>query len=327
MNAYAVIMAGGGGERLWPLSRGGEPKQFFSLFESKPLIRHAADRLKGLFPAERILVVTAKSFVRRTRKELPELPSANIIAEPCRRNTAPAVALATREVAKRGGNDAVCCILTADHLIKPVGAFQSALRRAIRRAEKGGAIVTLGIKPTFPATGYGYINAASKPIRFTEKPDAKTAAKFLKQGTYYWNSGMFVFRTDTMSAALREFAPEVARLLDARRPLALYPDLKPISIDYAVMEHYDRIQVIPASFRWSDVGTWKSVSEQLPVDRDGNAVIGRAKLIDVRDSLVISDDGHLTAVLGLDNVVVVHTPEATFVCAKDRSEDVRKLLR
>ena len=326
MNVFAVIMAGGSGERLWPLSTPERPKQFVTLFGGRPLIRHAADRLAGFVPPGNVLVVTAKSLVAQTRKALPALPAKNILAEPCRRNTAPAVALATREVKRRGGADAVCCILTADQLMEPAAAFRKALKKAAAVAAKDRKIVTLGIRPTYPATGFGYIDSAAEPPRFVEKPDAKTAARFLKKGTYLWNSGMFIFRADVMEAALRAHSPGTARLLDARDWRALYPSLESISIDYAVMEKTKDIAVVPAAFDWDDVGSWNSVQGRFAHDADGNTCLGRAAVHGAKNALVVSTDDHLTAVLGLEDVVVVHTDRATLVCAKSKAQEVKKLL-
>ena len=326
MNVYAVIIAGGSGERLWPLSTPERPKQFVTLFGGKPLIRHAMDRLEGLVEPSNVLVVTARSLVAQTKKALPKLPAKNILAEPCRRNTAPAVALATREAKKRGGSDAVCCILTADQLMEPEAEFRKVLRKAIGVAAKARKIVTLGIRPTYPATGFGYIDAAAEPPRFVEKPDAKTAARFLKKGTYLWNSGMFIYRVDVMEAALREFAPDTARLLAAGDWKRIYPSLESISIDYAVMEKTKDIAVVPASFRWDDVGSWNSVPERFEHDGDGNTRIGKTAVYDAKGSVVISTPDHLAAVVGLDDVVVVHTDKVTLVCAKSKAQDVKKLV-
>lgn len=326
MKVFAVIIAGGSGERLWPLSTPERPKQFVTLFGGKPLIRHAMDRLAGFVPAERTLVVTAKNLVAQTRKALPSLPKANVIAEPCRRNTAPAIALATREAKKRGGTDSVCCILTADQLMEPAAKFRAALKKAVALAAKSGKIVTLGIKPTYPATGFGYIDTAAKPPRFVEKPDARKAAKFLKKGTFLWNSGMFIYRVDVMESALREFAPDTARLLDAKDWKKVYPSLESVSIDYAVMEKTKDIAVVPASFRWDDVGSWNSVPDRFEHDGDGNTRIGKTAVYDARGSVVISTPDHLAAVVGLDDVVVVHTDKVTLVCAKSKAQDVKKLV-
>lgn len=326
MNVFAVIIAGGSGERLWPLSTPERPKQFVELFGGKPLIRHAMDRLAGFVSPSNVLVVTAKSLVAQTKKALPALPAKNILAEPCRRNTAPAVALATREAKKRGGSDAVCCILTADQLMEPAAEFRKALKKAVSLAYRGRKIVTLGIKPTYAATGFGYIDTASEPPRFVEKPDARKAARFLKKGTYLWNSGMFIYRADVMEAALREFASDTARLLDAKDWKRIYPSLESISIDYAVMEKTKAIAVVPASFRWDDVGSWNSVPGRFEHDADGNTRIGKTAVYDAKGSVVISTPDHLTALVGLKDVVVVHTDKVTLVCAKSKAQDVKKLV-
>lgn len=327
MNVFAIIIAGGSGERLWPLSTPERPKQFVTLFGGKPLIRHAMDRLAGFVPDGNVLVVTAKSLVAQTKKALPSLPPGNILAEPCRRNTAPAVALATREAMRRGGADAVCCILTADQLMEPETEFRKVLKRAVPLAFRNRKIVTIGVRPTYPATGFGYIDTESDPPRFVEKPDAKRAARFLKKGSYLWNSGMFIYRADVMESALRDFAPDTARLFDARDWRKIYPSLESISIDYAVMEKTGDIAVVPASFRWDDVGSWNSVPERFEHDRDGNTRIGKTAVYDARGSVVISTPEHLTALVGLKDVVVVHTDRVTLVCAKSKAQDVRKLVR
>ena len=326
MKVFAVIIAGGSGERLWPLSTPEHPKQFITLFGGKPLIRHAMDRLKGLVKPSQVLVVTAKSLVPQTRKALPALSKANILAEPCRRNTAPAIALAVREAKKRGGSDAVCCILTADQLMDPEAEFRKSLKRAIMVAAKDRKIVTIGIRPTYAATGFGYIDTAAKPPRFTEKPDAKKAARFLKKGSYLWNSGMFIFRTDVMESALRAFAPDTARLLDAKNWKAVYPSLESVSVDYAVMEKTKDLAVVPAAFRWDDVGSWNSVPNRFEHDADDNTRLGKTAVYDTKGSVVVSTSDHLAAVVGLKDVVVVHTDKVTLVCAKSKAQDVKRLL-
>ena len=257
---YAVILSGGSGERFWPLSTSNRPKQFLSVFGGKSLIRQAVDRLKGLVPFERILVITADMLVKATRRELPELPRANIVAEPCRRDTAAAVATACGVVERLGGAEAVAAILTADQLMRDVSAFRRVLADAARAAAATGDIVTMGVAPDYPATGFGYIQvgepvplrtktAFHRAVRFVEKPDAKTAAKYLASGKYAWNAGMFVWKVATMKAALVARAPALAILEAAvadrknRVPAVLatlYPQLPRISIDYAVMEKVRR---------------------------------------------------------------------------------------
>ena len=346
--AYAVIMAGGGGERLWPVSTPKRPKQFVDIFGGKPLIRHAFDRLRGLIPPERTLVVTSSRLVPQTRRALPEIPAANIVGEPCRRDTAAAVAVACGLVARLGGQDAVGCILTADQLMKPEKVFRETLRDAIRAAAKFDSIVTMGIVPDHPATGYGYIECGDAvdvgtttrvfaAKRFVEKPDETTARRYLKTGRFRWNAGMFVWRArvmaDAFAAAAPDFSPLIASVASAKSVPALlrraYPTLRAISVDFAVMERVKNILVAESRFVWDDVGSWQAISNHFPADGAGNVCLGETALMDVRDSIVVSSDGHrhMTAVVGLSDVVVVHTPAATLVCPRERAQDVKKLVK
>ena len=345
MNAYAIIMAGGNGERLWPLSTPQNPKQFVSLFGGKALIRHAADRLEGLIPPERIFVVTAKRLQAMTRKALPHIPKENIVAEPCRRDTAAAVAVACGLVKRHGGDGAVGCVLTADHLMTPEAEFRKTLKDAIAAASSNDAIVTLGIRPDYPATGFGYVECAAKissrgktefhkVVRFVEKPDEKTAKRYLRTGRFLWNSGMFIWRAEVLEAAFASAAPDIAPLISkvarSRGVNALlereYGAIRAISFDYAVMEHIGSILVGKCSFKWDDVGSWLSVAGHFPKDERGNVIIGSGVLYDVADSIAVGCDGRVTALLGVKDVVVVDTGRATLVCAKDRVQDIRKLL-
>lgn len=352
-NAYAVIMAGGSGERLWPLSTPDRPKQFVDIFDGKPLIRHAVDRLAGMIPPERILVITAARFLPLTRRALPMLPRANIIGEPCRRDTAAAVALGVGLVKKLGGEGAVGCILTADQLMTPVAQFQRSLSDAIRLAAQSDAVVTLGLVPTYPATGYGYIECGapvktpagvkipfSKVARFVEKPDLATAKRYLKAGRFRWNSGMFIWRADVMAAAFRTAAPDIAILIDrvaAARRLApvlanVYPTLRAISVDFAVMEKAPNILVGESSFDWDDVGGWTSLAAHFPQDGANNTVVGTACVLDTTSSIVVNMPGakaplHRVGVLGLSDVVVVNTPEGTLVCSRAAAPRIRELVK
>lgn len=344
MNAYAIIMAGGNGERLWPLSTPERPKQFVSLFGDKPLIRHAADRLDGLIPPERVFVVTAKRLAAMTRKALPHIPKENIIAEPCRRDTAAAVAVACGLVKKHGGDDAVGCVLTADQLMTPEARFRKALKDAIAAAASNDAIVTLGVTPDYPATGFGYIECGGKissrsgtefrkVIRFVEKPDVKTAKRYLRTGRFLWNSGMFIWRAGVLEAAFASAAPDIGSLIGkvarSRRVNALlareYGAIRAISFDYAVMERINGILVGKCDFTWDDVGSWLSVAGHFPKDTAGNVCIGRSVLGDVSGSIVVGSEGRVTALLGVKDVVVVDTGNATLVCDKSRVQDIKKL--
>ena len=319
-NAYAIVIAGGEGRRLWPLSSPDFPKQFVSVFGGTPLIRQTIDRLAGLIPPERILVVTAAKFIPLTRKMLPEIPAANIIGEPCRRNTAGAVAIACALVKRLGGDDALGCVLPSDNIVNPVPEFQRALKDAIAAAAGSDAIVTLGMQPERAATEYGYIECDAdagletetpfcRVRRFVEKPDARTARRYLKTQRYLWNAGIFVWRASTLEKAFADAAPDIGAIikpLSSSRnvPAALrriYPDIRPVSFDYAVMEKTAQILVAKCSFDWDDAGSWRSVAKYLPSDENGNIVVG---------------DGHAVAVAGLKDVIVVHTPEATLVMSK-----------
>ena len=337
---YAVILSGGSGERFWPLSTSDRPKQFLSVFGGKSLIRQAVDRLRGLVPRERILVVTAGSLVKATRQELPELPRANVIAEPCRRDTAAAVATACGVVERLGGEGAV-----ADHLMRDEPAFRRLLADAARAAAATDDIVTMGVAPDYPATGFGYIQVGDpvplrtkttfhRAVRFVEKPDEKTAARYLATGRYAWNAGMFVWKVATMKAALVAGAPALAILEAAvadrknRVPAVLetlYPQLPRISIDYAVMEKAKNILVSRAAFGWDDVGTWSAADRHLATDARRNVVKGDVATLDVSDSVAISEGPHV-AVLGVDGLVVVATKDSVLVAAKDRVQDLKKLL-
>lgn len=344
--AYAIILAGGNGERFWPVSTPERPKQFVTLFGGRALIRQAVDRLKGLIPPERTLVITAGRLVALTRETLPMIPSANIIGEPCRRDTAAAVAVACGLVKRLGGDDAVGCVLTADQLIDPPARFRQALRDSITAAVKTDAIVTMGIVPYFPATGFGYIEfydevaLGTKTVfcdvrRFVEKPDARTAARYVNSKKFLWNAGMFIWRVSVLQKAFTLCAADIGALIDAvartRSVTAvmkrLYPRLRATSVDYAVMEKSWNLLVARSEFEWDDVGSWNAVANHFSKDDAGNTSLGRTALLDTRRSVVVSDDRHLVATIGLEDVIVVHSDHATLVCAKSRAQEIKKLLR
>lgn len=344
MDFYAAILAGGSGERFWPLSTPERPKQFLDVFGGRSLIRQAVDRLAGLVPPERIIVVTAAALVEATRSELPEVPKANIAGEPMRRDTGAAVAVACAMAARRGGDGAVVAILTADQLMKDVPAFRQVLSDAAIAASKTDSIVTMGVKPTYPATGFGYIEAGEaldfgtatafrKAKRFVEKPDAAKAAEYLANGGYVWNAGMFVWRVSTMKEALKIERPlaDLESLLESCDDIgpALereYPGLRRISIDYAVMERFGGIIVGSGDFGWDDVGTWAAADKHLPSDEKGNVLKGDATELDCEGIVAIESGGPRIAAMGLKDVVVVSTAHGILVAAKNRVEDMKKLL-
>lgn len=346
MEAYAIILAGGDGERLWPLSTPELPKQFVTLFGGKPLIKHAADRLRGLIPPERIFVVTADRLVDMTRKALPDIPVENIIGEPFRRDTAAAVAVACGLVKRSGGGDSIGCILTADHLMTPAAKFRSTLKAAIKAARMHDAVVTIGIEPDSPATRFGYIERGSKADvpgkvvffdvkRFVEKPCLKMARRYLKSGRFYWNSGMFIWKAtvlaDAFASAAPDFVPLIEKVAASQNIDAFlsreYGRLRSISFDYAVMEKISGVLVAESSFSWDDVGSWLSLANHFPVGTAGNICLGDALVHDAADSIVIGQDGRLTALIGIKDMVVVNTAKATLVCPKSRIHEIRQLLK
>ena len=323
---YAVILSGGSGERFWPLSTPGRPKQFLTVFGGRSLLRQSVDRLAGLLPAENILVVTGKALAKATYRELPEIPRKNIVLEPCRRDTAAAVATVCTEVEKRGGENAVAAILTADHLMKNEKAFRRILSLAAGAASKSDDIVTMGVKPAYPATGFGYIKVG-KPCgkvfraeRFVEKPDEATAKKYLKSGRYVWNAGMFVWKVSTMKATLAKFAPQLVGITPAD-----YESLPRISFDYAVMEKADNVLVTSGDFGWDDVGTWAAADRHLKTDGRKNAIRGDVTLLDCRNTVAVAEGARIAA-LGVKDIVIVTTKDSVLVASKDRVQDLKKIL-
>lgn len=355
INAYVIIMAGGNGERFWPLSTSERPKQFVNLFGAKPLIRHAVDRLEGLIATERIFVITADRFVGLTHEVLPMLPAENIIGEPCRRDTAAVVAVACGLVLRYGGSDAIGCILTADQLIGPTESFQRTLADSVRMASVMDAIVTMGIVPTRPDTGFGYIEYGGRVVaeenrrggylsstsfcevkRFVEKPDAKTAEAYLAQGNFLWNAGMFIWKASVMRGAFQTTAPDFMQLIEAVSSTgnlkdslnALYPALRAISVDFAVMEQARQILVAECNFMWDDVGGWLALEKHFAVDRFGNTQVGESCLRNDSSVIVLNQDvAHKLVVAGLSDAVVVHTKNATLVCSKSELPKMRDIVR
>jgi len=345
---FPVIMAGGSGTRFWPLSRRSKPKQFLALAGDVPLLAATVRRLPPLARPQDIYVVCGPAHAAAAKRLVKELPARNFIVEPCARNTAPCVGLAALHVAARHPHGIVA-MLPADHHIARPEAFREAIAEAARLAEKGH-IVTIGIRPHAPETGYGYLkvgakvpgkvrgrNQARKVERFVEKPDVVTAARYLADGHYLWNSGMFVFRADVILEEIRRAMPVLGEQLEViqqsigtpryRRTLArVFPDCPSISIDYGVMEKSQRIVVVPADFGWSDVGSFAALPEVRQVDHLGNLVEGDGLVIDGRNNVVLATRGRPVAVVGLDEVVVVDAGDAVLVCRKDRAQDVRKAV-
>lgn len=343
---FALIMAGGGGTRLWPLSRRSRPKQALTLVGERTMFEHAVDRIASLFQPEDVFVVTGEDQVESLLLQAPELPHRNFLIEPVGQGTAPAVGLGAVHLRRRDPQG-VMAVLTADHFIRDVEQFRRVLTVAAEVAEKGH-LVTLGITPSFPSTGFGYILQGEKLYevdgfavfraeRFTEKPSPETAFQMVESGLYTWNSGMFIWRIDRI---MEEFARQMPDLYDVLMQIdavlgtpayeptlrRLWPQLSPQSIDYGVMEGATDVVVIPVDIGWSDVGNWSSMREILPADRDGNVVVGDHLGIDTRNTIVFG--GHrLIATIGLENVIIVDTDDALLICPLEREQDVRELVR
>ncbi|MBS1150063.1 MAG: mannose-phosphate guanylyltransferase [Myxococcaceae bacterium] len=338
---FAVIMAGGSGTRFWPLSRKARPKQFLPLTGAKTMIAETFDRVQGLAPMANSFVVCGALHAAPAARLLKGLPKANVLVEPEARNTAPAIALACAHVAHRDPKGVMVVMPSDQHVADPRG-FRLALRAAIDVAQSG-QIVTLGIKPTRPETGYGYIQVgaplqppASKVARFVEKPDLETAQRYLASGDYLWNAGIFVFRADVMLAAFAELMPELARPLELLRttigtkkyPAALkkfFPKMPATSIDYGVAEKAANIAVVRADCGWSDVGSFSALPELRPLDSHGNVVEGNAFVIDSSRCVVLAGKRPL-AVVGMKDVVVIDAGDAVLVLPKDKAQDVRKVV-
>jgi len=350
VKVYPVIMAGGSGTRFWPLSRKSRPKQFLPLAGDEPLLAATVHRLPPLARARDTYVVCGPAHVGLARRMLQELPAANFIVEPCARNTAPCVGLAALHVAAKDPRGVVA-MLPADHHISRPKAFRDAVAAAADLASSG-VIATIGIHPSRPETGYGYLKvgprlpgrrktkghaAAHRVERFVEKPDVVTAARYLADGGYLWNSGIFVFRADVILDEIRRAMPVLGEQLDViqgalgtpgygRTLRRVFPDCPSISIDYGVMEKSKRIAVVPADFGWSDVGSFAALSDVRTTDHLGNVAEGDALVIDGRNNVVVAAGKRPVAVVGIEDVIVVDAGDAVLVCRRDRAQDVRKAV-
>ena len=343
---FAVILAGGKGERFWPLSTSRMPKQFLSLVGGKPLLAQAVDRLKGLVPPNHVFVITNKDLVAISRKSAPSLPARNIIGEPFGRDTAAAIAAGAALVKHRDPHGAFC-VLTADHIMGNIPLFRRTLKTCLTRALREHVLITIGIKPRDPNTGYGYIDAEprSRTVsgirfcrarRFVEKPNLAKAKRYFDSGNYYWNSGMFVWSVATIERAFRKYRPALADVMQqlvkaagkAGFERALrngYKPLEKISIDFALMEKADNIVMARGEFRWDDVGSWTALEDHIPRNAEGNVLVGNCESVHAHDNIVLSND-RLTALVGVHDLIVVQAMGVTLICPKDRAQEVKKLV-
>ncbi len=338
---YAVIMAGGQGTRLWPQSREHKPKQLWEILNGKSMLQDTVDRVFPLISPQQILVITGEHLYYQIRDQLPQLPSHNLILEPLGRSTAPCVGLAALYI---NNPDACMVVLASDHVIQNKDEFRRILRIAVDVASEGENLVTFGIKPRGPETGFGYIQRG-KEIRpevyevllFTEKPDYPTAQRFIASGEYYWNSGMFVWKVSTLMTMIERYLPNLYQGLMKIKPAIGSPDeqrviaevfegLESISIDYGIMEKAETTYIVPGDFGWNDVGSWAALQEVWGINQEGNTCKGNIITLDSHNNIVYNSDG-LTALIGLENLIVVKVENIVLVCAQDHAQKVRDLVK
>jgi len=344
---YAVIMAGGRGERFWPMSTAQRPKQLLDLVGDKPLIAESVERVKSVIPAERVFVITNQDLVEATCEALPDLPPENIIGEPMGRDTAAAVALGCAVVESKSPN-AVFAVLTADHVMGDIPIFERTLEDAMAFAAREEVLITMGIKPTHPDTGFGYIRVAGERDvpgestffdvkKFEEKPDLSRARSFVKSGKCYWNSGMFIWSAASVRNAFAKYCPPLTRMMDVVMPTIgtetfadvlrkEYENLSKISVDYALMEKADNIVMAVGEFKWDDVGSWPAIENHFEQDESDNTRIGTTELLNSTGNIVYSRD-RLTACLGVENLIVVQAEGVTLVCAKEQAQNIKQLVK
>jgi mannose-1-phosphate guanylyltransferase len=349
-NIAVVIPAGGGGTRLWPRSRQETPKQFLDIVSERTMLQETTDRVQGLVPPERLYVITNARHAASVREQLPDVPAGNIVGEPVGRDSAPAIGLMAALLEKTQGPDTIMATLPADHVILHETQFREILRAAAEVA-MDGYLVTLGIPPTGPDVGFGYIQSgdtlreetsAGVPVylvqQFKEKPKREVAEQYLRDGGYYWNAGMFIASVKTLrdlyKAHLPQMEPGFARIVAAHGTEAfeatlqeVFPTLEKISVDYGIAEKAEKVAVIPADIGWNDVGSWQRLAEILEkAGSEGeNIVVGHHLGVDTHGSLIYSPN-RLIATIGLDDIIVIDTPDATLICPKSRSEDVKKIV-
>lgn len=342
MKITAVIMAGGRGERFWPKSRNTRPKQFLSLTkDGETMIQKTVKRLLSLVDMEDIFIVTNAAYISLVKEQLPKLPEENILAEPCARNTAPCIAFAAAVIGRKY-DDAVMLVLPSDHLIGYEDIYISTLKKAVAVSEEGRNLVTIGITPTYPETGYGYINFgkeagnAYEVERFVEKPDLATAKEYLASGKYLWNSGMFVWKISSIMANLKEYMPEIyegaLRIGEAFGTESYnevlvkeFTAFTSESVDFGIMEKASNIYTIPGSFGWDDVGSWLAVERINETDDDKNYIEGNVISIG-SERATICGGKRLIAAVGVEDIIIVDTDDAVLICSKNNTQDVKQVI-
>ncbi len=345
-NNYVIIMAGGIGSRYWPVSRSSRPKQFIDILGTgKSLIRHTYERFARKYKPENIWVVTNEQYRGLVKEQIPEMADMQILGEPSGKNTAPCIAYATYRI-KQIDPKATCMVVPSDHLIMDETLFLECMEIAREFATEEEAFVTLGIKPTRPDTGYGYIQYLEeekspnvhKVKTFTEKPDLELAKTFLASGDFVWNGGIFVFRASTMKTAFEKYLPDLHNLFKQGKGLyntadeagfitKIYPQCPSVSIDYGIMEKADNVYTIPASFGWSDLGTWNSIYDTMDKDASGNAVVGKkVKLFECNGNVLNMPHDKLVIMKGVDNLIVVEKDNILLICDKDLEQEIKQVV-
>ncbi|HAX47818.1 MAG TPA: mannose-1-phosphate guanylyltransferase [Ignavibacteria bacterium] len=350
MKSYAIVMAGGVGARFWPYGTSKLPKQFLPIANSSDtMLQLTIKRLKDIVPIEQVFIITNKQYIDLVKKQLPRIPKENIIGEPIGRNTAPCIGLAST-ILKQYDEKAKMFVVPADHLIENVDEFTKVVNTGLKFVEENDSIVTLGIVPTHPETGYGYIQfiedafykAEKSDVNiyrvktFAEKPSLDVAKVFLESGDFLWNSGMFIFRADTMLKQMSELLPDLHhQLLKIEKSIhtqkyesvleQVFAEIKGISIDYGIMEKAKNVYVIKADLKWSDLGSWDEVSRLRNKDKNNNSVIGDSFIKDSRNNLIMSPKGFV-GVIGVDDLIIIDTKDGLLICKKDRSQEVKEIV-
>ena len=345
-NHYVAIMAGGIGSRFWPMSRTSYPKQFLDILNTgRTLIQSTHDRFKKFIPLENIYIVTSEEYVEIVRDQLPEIPAKNIVAEPSRKNTAPCIAYISYKLKQLNEKGTLICA-PADHIILDDTAFTKVCLEAMSFVKAHKALITLGIKPSHPNTGYGYIQFEQQPASdnvykvktFTEKPNADLAKTFVSSGEFLWNAGIFVWQVNNIVTAFEKHLPELAEIFEAEKTLfntekeksaieKIYPLCTNVSIDYAVMEKAENVYIIPSSFGWSDLGTWNSAHENMEKDYLGNAVSGsEVMVIDATHNMVHVPNNKLVLLQGLNDYIIVDTEDVLMICKKEKEQEIKQYV-